>query len=89
MYRYLFEEDSPFGWNNTTLTSLQSEVKNEENLSKREKLYREIEDNTLVENAYIIPLYWQTTYLLVNPKLYRTYPLLLGLEQFEKWYVSK
>ena len=89
MYRYLFEEDSPFGWNNTTLTSLQSEVKNEENLSKREKLYREIEDNILVENAYIIPLYWQATYLLVNPKLYRTYPLLLGLEQFEKWYVSK
>jgi oligopeptide transport system substrate-binding protein len=89
MYRYVFEDDSPFGWNNTNLSSLQSEVKNEENLSKREKLYREIEDNILVENTYIIPLYWQTTYMLVNPMLYRTYPLLLGLEQFEKWYVRK
>jgi oligopeptide transport system substrate-binding protein len=89
MYRYVFEDDSPFGWNNTTLTSLQSQVKNEENLSKREKLYREIEDNILDENAYIIPMYWQTTYVLVNPKLYRTYPLLIGLEQFEKWFVRK
>jgi oligopeptide transport system substrate-binding protein len=77
------------GWENMELSDLIDRILKENDISKRAALYFELEENFKSENTYLIPLFWFSRTYLVQPNLHRSYPVVDGLEQFEKWLMEK